>query len=80
VRFAELSMTAVTPADAAAVHALAQRMLHFSPEPRVIARLIDSARLLGRDDEAAALAARFEAAFPVEHARWRRDRSPPPAP
>ena len=79
VRFAELSMTAVTPADAAAVHALAQRMLHFSPEPRVIARLIDSARLLGRDDEAAALAARFEAAFPVEHARWRRDR-PPPAP
>ena len=76
VRFAELSMTPVTPANAADVHALAGRMLHFSPEPRVIARLIDSARLLGRDDEAAALAARFKLAFPDDHARWLRGRPP----
>ena len=76
VRFAELSMTPVTPANAADVHALAGRMLHFSPEPRVIARLIDSARLLGRDDEAAALAARFKLAFPEDHARWLRGRPP----
>ena len=51
-------------------------MLHFSPEPRVIARLIDSAILLGRDDEAAALAARFKAAFPDDYARWLRVRPP----
>ncbi|RZL97711.1 MAG: polymerase, partial [Variovorax sp.] len=76
VRFAELSMTSVTPANAADVHALARRMLHFSPEPRVIARLIDSAILLGRDDEAAALAARFKAAFPDDYARWLRVRPP----
>jgi hypothetical protein len=78
VRFAELSMTPVTPANAAAVHDLARRMLHFSPEPRVIARLIDSATLLGRDDEAAALTARFRIAFPDEHARWLRGRPPAP--
>lgn len=78
VGFAELSMTPVTPANAAAMHALAQRMLHFSPEPRVIARLIDSAMLLGRDDEAAALAARFKLAFPDDYARWLRGRPPAP--
>ncbi|MGF6527364.1 Wzy polymerase domain-containing protein [Variovorax sp. PvP013_2] len=76
VRFAELSMTPVTSANAAEVHALAQRMLHFSPEPRVIVRLIDSATLLGRDDEAAALAARFKVAFPAEYARWLRGKPP----
>lgn len=70
VRFAELSLTTVTRANAAEVHALAQRVLHFSPEPRVVSRLIESATLLGRDDEALALAARFKAAYPYEYARW----------
>ena len=45
-------------------------------ERRVIARLIDSAILLGRDDESAALAARFKAAFPDDYARWLRVRPP----
>jgi hypothetical protein len=83
VRFAELTMTPVTAANAAAVHALAARTLHFSPEPRAIAPLIESALLLGREDEAAALAARFRIAFPPEYARWLAGRpvetSPAPA-
>ncbi|MEO7941395.1 MAG: Wzy polymerase domain-containing protein, partial [Burkholderiaceae bacterium] len=70
VQFAELTLTRVDAANAVEVHALAARMLHFSPEPRVIERLIDSARLLGRGDEAEALARRFQAAFPREHALW----------
>ncbi len=47
-----------------------REVLHFSPEPRVIARLIDSAMLLGREDEALAQMARFRIAFPDAYARW----------
>ncbi|MDB5730164.1 MAG: O-antigen polymerase family protein [Variovorax sp.] len=70
VRFAELALAPTTPAGAARVHALARQALHFSPEPRVIVRLIDSARLLGLDDEAQAEAGRFRAAYPDDYARW----------
>jgi O-antigen ligase len=70
VKFAELTLTPVSAANAAEVHALAQHLLHFSPEPRVITRLIDSAMLLGLNDEALAQAVRFRKAFPREYARW----------
>lgn len=79
VQFAELSLTPVVRANAPAVNALAQGVLHFSPEPRVVAKLIESATLLDRDDEALALAARFKIAYPVEYARWIRG-EPPDAP
>ena len=68
--FAELSMTALTPETAATLHALALGLLHYSPEPRVIEKLIESAVMLGRDDEALQYLARYRAAFPLEHARW----------
>ncbi|MCY1244563.1 hypothetical protein D9M72_576480 [compost metagenome] len=74
VDFAELTLTAVTPANAAQMHALAARVVHFSPEPRVIVKLIESAELLGRDAEAHMWAQRFRAAFPIEFARWLEDR------
>ena len=70
VKFAELALTTVDRANAAEVHALAQRLLHFSPEPRVIVKLIDSARLLGLEAEAFEQATRFRIAFPREYARW----------
>ncbi|MGJ7544991.1 PglL family O-oligosaccharyltransferase [Variovorax sp. LT1R16] len=72
VRFAELSLLPVTRANAAEVNALAQRTLHFSPEPRVVAKLIESATLIGRDDQALAWAARFKIAYSEEYARWMR--------
>ncbi len=50
--FAELTMQQVTASNAQAVYDQAQRVVHYSPEPRVVQRLIDSARLLGHDDEA----------------------------
>jgi O-antigen ligase len=71
--FAELTLTTVTPANAAAMHALAQRVIHFSPEPRVIVKLIESAELLGLEDEARAQAERFRDAFPSDFARWMRE-------
>ncbi|MFS2163465.1 PglL family O-oligosaccharyltransferase [Variovorax sp. Varisp62] len=70
VDFAELTLTTVTPANAAGMHALAERTLHFSPEPRVITKLIESAELLGREDEARAQAERFRIAFPAAFDRW----------
>lgn len=69
-RFAELSVTALTPGNAAAMYAMALELLHYSPEPRVIEKLIESAVLLGRDEEAALYLARYRAAFPQDYARW----------
>ncbi|VWX59511.1 O-antigen ligase [Burkholderiales bacterium 8X] len=68
--FARLALTPVTTANAEATHRLATRVLHFSPEPRVLAKAIESARLLGLSDEAAALSKRFERAFPEAYSEW----------
>jgi hypothetical protein len=50
VDFAEWSSADVTANNAPQVLAASERLLHYSPEPRVVQRLIDSARLLGRED------------------------------
>ncbi|WP_431109703.1 PglL family O-oligosaccharyltransferase [Variovorax paradoxus] len=70
VGFAELTLTRVTAANAAEMHSLAERTMHFSPEPRVIVKLIESAELKGRDEEAWEQAERFRIAFPEEYERW----------
>jgi Virulence factor membrane-bound polymerase, C-terminal/O-Antigen ligase/Protein glycosylation ligase len=72
VAFAELTTTPLTRANAAHVHALALEVLHYSPEPRVIEPLIESATLLGQQQEAVYYLARYRAAFPAEHALWAR--------
>lgn len=64
VRFAELTTTPLTAKNAPRLHALALQLLHFSPEPRVIEKLIDSAILLGNDVETQFYRIRFQAAFP----------------
>ncbi len=48
-RFAELTLTTVTPDNAADMLQLSQAMLHESPEPKVIRQLINSARLTGQE-------------------------------
>ena len=73
VQFAELLTTPLTPANAAWSWQTAKQVLHYSPEPRVIEKLIESAVLLGKDDEALAYLARYKAAFPKEHALWAKD-------
>ena len=74
VRFAELTTSEVNPDNAAHINALAQEMLHFSPEARVAEKLVESAVMLGRDGEALLYLARYRAAFPQEHASWLRDK------
>lgn len=61
--FAALTTSAVTPANARQMHGLALRLLHFSPEPRVIERLIASARLLGLQDEVRLYTDRYRRAY-----------------
>jgi len=68
--FAELTTSALTRANAAHLNALAKTLLHFSPEPRVIETLIESAALLGRMDEAQFYQLRYRAAFPESYAHW----------
>ena len=75
--FAELSMTALTPETAGAIHRLALELLHYSPEPRVIEKLVESSVMLGRDDEALYYLARYRAAFPQDHAKWASRNSEP---
>jgi len=70
VKFAELTTTPLTPGNAAHLNALTKELLHFSPEPRVIEVLIDSAALLGREDEVAFYTVRYQAAFAARYARW----------
>lgn len=79
-RFAFLIITPLTPANAAALQAMAMELLHYSPEPRVIEKLIESAVMLARHDEALYYLQRYRAAFPKEHARWVQQNTTPLTP
>ena len=70
VRFAELALTPLTRDNARWTFDTATALLRYSPEPVVIEKVIESAVMLGLDDEALVHLARYRAAFPKEHARW----------
>ncbi len=58
--FAELTTQTVTTDNAAQLYPEALRLMHYSPEARVVQRAIDSARLLGHDEQAQVLAQRLD--------------------
>ncbi|MGI9151502.1 MAG: Wzy polymerase domain-containing protein [Limnohabitans sp.] len=58
--FAELTTQTVTPDNAAELYPLALRLMHYSPEARVVQRVIDSATLLGHDAQAQTLSDRLD--------------------
>lgn len=70
--FAEFTTTPLTLANARALHDQALELLHYSPEPRVAQKLIESAALLGEEEEALGYLMRFKAAFPEDYERWRK--------
>ncbi len=70
VRFAELTLSNVTADNASNLNPMAHALLHFSPEARVVQKLIESALALGRRDEAAYYMLRYRHAYPLEYARW----------
>lgn len=73
--FALLTTTPVTQANAQQVHDLAKDLLHYSPEPRVVQLVIDSALLLGREEEANFHLQRLREVYPDEYAAWQRSRA-----
>jgi O-antigen ligase len=58
--FAEVTTQTVTADNAADLYPQALRLMHYSPEARVVQRVIDSGTLLGHDKEAQELAERLE--------------------
>ena len=58
--FAELTTQTVTADNAAALYPQALRLMHYSPEARVVQRVIDSGKLLGYDEQAQLLADRLD--------------------
>ena len=73
VRFAEVTTRPVTRDNAPWMLLESLKALHFSPEPRVITKVIESATVLGREDLAIAHLARFKAAFPDKYRQWSDD-------
>ncbi len=58
--FAELTTQTVTPDNAEALYSQALRVMHYSPEARVVQRAIDSGKLLGHDEQAQVLTERLD--------------------
>ena len=73
VDFARLLLTPLTRDNARWTFDLASALLHYSPEPRTIEKIIESAVMLGLDNEALMHLARYQAAFPKDYARWAQD-------
>ena len=74
VDFAELAVTPVTPQTAPRLFALGEDLLHFSPEPLVVQKLLQSAHVLGKDAGVDFYTRRFKAAFPDDYAEWAKER------
>jgi hypothetical protein len=72
VHFAELTLTPLTRGNAQWTLDRASALLHYSPEPRVIEKVIESAALLHRDDEVMRQLVRYRAAFPQAYEEWSR--------
>ena len=70
VDFAELALTPVTEASAPRLWALGLQALHFSPEPMVLQKLLQSGQMLGYDADVAFYTRRFATAYPDDYARW----------
>jgi O-antigen ligase len=58
--FAEITTQTVTADNAAELYPQALRLMHYSPEARVVQRVIDSGKLLGHDAQAQALSERLD--------------------
>ncbi|MRD48613.1 polymerase [Caenimonas koreensis DSM 17982] len=68
--FAEVTLTPLTLDNKEWMFAQSQSLLHYSPEPRIIEKVIESATLTNQLDVATGHLARFRAAFPESYAEW----------
>ena len=77
MQFAELTTFPLNEDTAPRQYTLANQLLHFSPEPRVLQTLLESAQLLGLDDPALrAIRQQFKAAYPQAFDQWMQKHAP----
>jgi O-antigen ligase len=69
-QFAELQITPLTQASAPRILELSLHLVKWSPEPRIIEKLIESAVMLGQDDVAQFHIRRYRIAYPLAYAKW----------
>ncbi len=69
-RFAQLALSPLTAENADEQLQLARQLLHHSPEPLVIERLLDSAKMLGDVQILSLHSQRYQAAYPAPYALW----------
>lgn len=75
VDFGELTVMQLRADNAQYINDLSRRVLHFSPEPKVIKLIVESAWLLNNMAQVEYFLPRFEAAFPQEYLGWIKVRS-----
>ena len=71
IDFAALSITPVNEQTAPYLLQLGEHLLHFSPEAKVVEKILDAAIVLQQESKIAFYAPRFAAAFPEDYQRWR---------
>jgi hypothetical protein len=69
-KFAELVITPLSRENAPRVLELSRELIHWSPEPRVIEKLIESSTMLGQDDLATFHLRCYKRAYPATYAQW----------
>jgi O-antigen ligase len=69
-KFAELQITPLSKETAPRVLELSSELVHWSPEPRIIEKLIESSVMMGLDDVAAFHLQRYRVNYPAAHALW----------
>jgi O-antigen ligase len=69
-KFAELVITPLSRESAPRVLELSIELIHWSPEPRVIEKLIESSVMMGMDETAAFHLKRYRVAYPPAYAAW----------
>jgi O-antigen ligase len=65
-----MSVREVNSENALMVYELARELLHYSPEPRVIERVIEVALILGLSDDVEFYKVRYKESFPNEYRNW----------
>lgn len=69
-KFAELQITPLSRETAPRVLELSSELVHWSPEPRIIEKLIESAVMMQLDDLAMFHLQRYKVAYPQAYALW----------
>ncbi len=69
-KFAELQITSLSKKTAPRLLELSAELVRWSPEPRIIEKLIESSVMMGLDDLAAFHLKRYRAAYPTAYAQF----------